>query len=82
MGRENQEEGSQARPPHAPRSWVEVHLSRPDGLVMVGWDLGIHSSSNPREDGSWVCQGKEKPPGLREKTEAGQVEGSKKMHLV
>lgn len=63
MGRENQEEGSQARPPHAPRSWAEVHLSRPDGLVMVGWDLGIHSSPNPREDDSWVCQGKKKPPG-------------------
>lgn len=51
-GRENQEEESQARPPHPPRSWAEVHLSRPDGLVMVGWDLGIHSSSNPGEDDS------------------------------
>ena len=65
-----------------PRSWAEVQLSRPDSLVMAGWDLGSHSSSNPREDDSWVCQGKEKPPGLREKTEAGRVESSKKMHLV
>lgn len=50
-GREKQEERRRANSPN-PRSSASFHLSRPNGLFPVDWDLGIHSSSNPREDAS------------------------------
>ena len=50
-GREKQEERRRASSPD-PRSCGSFHLSRPNGLFPVDWDLGIHSSSNPRQDAS------------------------------
>lgn len=81
-GREKQEERRRANSPN-PRSSASFHLSRPNGLFPVDWDLGIHSSSNPREDASQVCQEKEKLPG-KEKggtREKGAV-GSDRKRLV